>query len=79
MKTIAKIMVMAGMAAAMSESNYMLNEKKHTCVNNNPEPGWKRKKCKTCRNCGSFCNPNNKYRITRPQHSACEKYSKRSK
>ena len=48
MSTIGKIMAMARMAAAMSESNYLLNEKKHVHKNNIPEPEWKRKKCKKC-------------------------------
>ena len=84
MSTIGKVMAMAGIAAAMSESNYMLNEKKHIRVNFNPEPEWKRKKCKTCSNCGSNCQPYNYkgrilFRYSKPTSNACEKYSFRKK
>ena len=83
MSTIGKVMAMAGIADAMSESNYMLNEKKHVRVNN-PEPEWKRKKCKSCRKCGDNCYPYNYkgrilFRYSKPTSNACEKYSFRKK
>ena len=38
------------------------------------EPVWKRRKCKTCKRCGSFCRPDNKYRYSRPSNKACKNY-----
>ena len=83
MSTISKVMAMAGISASMSESNNMLT-KKHIRVNNNPEPEWKRKKCKTCSKCGSNCKPYNYkgrilFRHSKPTSNACEKYSFRKK
>ena len=82
MSTIGKIMAMAGMAAAMSESNYMLNEKKHVRLNNNPEPEWKRKKCKSCRKCGDNCYSYDYkghvlIKWSKPNYNACELYRKK--
>ena len=79
MSTIGNIMAMARMAAAMSESNYLLNEKKHVHKNNIPEPEWKRKKCKTCSKCGDNCHPYNYkgrilYRYSKPTSKACDRY-----
>ena len=70
---------MAGMVAAMSESNYMLNERKHVYVNSSPEPIWKRKKCKTCYKCGDDCLPylykgRILYKQSKPTSNACEYY-----
>ena len=79
MSTIGKLMAMA---AAMSESKYMLKEKKHVRVNNNPEPEWKRKKCKSCTKCGDYCyRYNYKGRVlikwSKPNLNACELYHKK--
>lgn len=40
--------------------------------NTGPEPSWKRKKCKSCRSCGCFCNGI----LSKPKHSACREYEK---
>ena len=79
MSTIGKIMAMAGMVAAMSESNYMLNERKHVYVNLSPEPAWKRKKCKTCYKCGDACLPflykgRTLFKHSKPTSNACKYY-----
>lgn len=85
MSTIGKVMAMAGIAAAMSESSqYGIDSNRGVCISVNPQPEWKRKKCKTCSKCGGNCQPYNYngrvlFRISKPKFNACEKYLKRSK
>ena len=84
MSNLGKIMAMTGMMAALAETNYSTSKVKYSGVNLNPDPEWKRKKCKSCRNCGYNCNPYNYkghilIRNSKPNYNACEKYTKRSK
>lgn len=85
MSTIGKVMAMAGIAAAMSEtSHYGIDSNRGICISVNPQPQWKRKKCKTCSKCGDNCQPYNYkghilFRYSKPTSNACEKYSFRKK
>ena len=85
MSNLGKIMAMTGIMAAMAEQNqYGISHNRNVYISANPEPEWKRKKCKTCQNCGSNCNPYNYKghilkRFSKPNYNACEKYTIRKK
>ena len=46
-------------------------------VSNDPEPNWKRKKCKSCKSFDK--NKNHFGNCTYPNSSACNRYEKRKK
>jgi hypothetical protein len=80
MSKLGLIMGMAGLMAAAAESQerFYLGEKGVQSVRiKDPEPAWKRKKCKSCRSCGYNCYPNNVYKCSKPQNRACEKWSQK--
>ena len=84
MSTIGKVMAMAGMMAALADNEMYGVKNCSIKSNSNPDPEWKRKKCKTCSNCGSNCQPYNYkghilLRNSKPTSNACEKYSFRKK
>ena len=71
---------MASMMSDVGESHFDTGRK--TFLPRNPEPEWKRKKCKSCRKCGDNCYPYNYKghvltKFSKPNYNACELYRKK--
>jgi Pyruvate/2-oxoacid:ferredoxin oxidoreductase delta subunit len=80
MSKLGLVIGMATMMAAAAENNY--SGKSGLSYNVNPEPAWKRKKCKSCRSCGSYCHLYNHKghiltRWSKPTYNACSGWSQK--
>lgn len=74
MSGLKKILALPILLSGMQDT-YIFGGNGITPTKTKPDPEWKRKKCKSCRSCGSICNE----RWSKPQHNACRMYQKRIK
>lgn len=85
MSKLGLILGIAGMMAASAASGESHFDRGRVSMKQrDPDPEWKRKKCKSCRNCGYNCNPYNYkghilIRNSKPNYNACDKYTKKNK
>ena len=78
MKSMKSILLPYAMVMATLRSDIGSTNAQHLTVK--VDPSWKRKKCKSCRDCGSYCYPTGRYsKYSKPTDSACKDYKAKKK
>lgn len=75
-----RLLGLTAMYAAIAQMHPLIERR--TVAIKQPEPEWKRKKCKSCKNCGSYCFPYDYngtefYKYSKSNFNACKMYSKK--
>lgn len=78
MSRLRSILAIAAMISAVEEQHYGGGSVRQR----EPEPEWKRKKCKTCISCGNHCFPytykgHTLIKLSKPTFNACSNYKKK--